>query len=354
MEIVEALDLSLHAVPAKRYSELPSHLKFMIDDEQKQHHADIVVSEKHARQGIQKVNESQTPRDVPDHELLQFKTIKNPIAAKKKRANWKAIQVSSKEKPIEERAKMKPVKSQSSPDLIRTARTTDFFTIRAHKNELVDIAKQNMFKTTFDVDNEPILPWKSIYRKPKKVKKPTSPYKLDAGGKGNQDRTLIKFHSERSSKKESSKFQPPANETFEFKTKELAFRPKLSPENYRVLNPSSSSCQLVHSKFLQLPDNHLPHEHLHESDAVAEKKTKADQTARQRRGGPALLVDTERILQMKSTSKETLDDVSDSDTELTDSLSVKDNVNEISKTKSKTVAHRLPHDQQRKVHQETS
>jgi hypothetical protein len=332
----ETPGLCMDGRAAQKYASLPPHLQFMfgtLTKEQTSSQKEISIANRKLKADLQFVPDllsATSMKPLEDHELLKLKTIKNPVADKKKRANWKAIQLSNKDKDKSPKAvepHKLPVKSQSSPALIRTARTEEFFTLREHQNELAEMARQHIFHTTIDVENEPVLPWKSVFRKPRKVKKPISPYRLDAvGGKGNQDRNVTKFFSERSSKKDSSKFDQPMNELLiERGTKELKFRPKLGMESYRVLNPSNSSPQLVHSNFFQLPEDHVANQHLHESPPPSRQNT-ARLTISKRQ---MHTVDVKVLKHLRPGGALTDDigkDDNDDDTEITDSLSVRDNI----------------------------
>jgi hypothetical protein len=340
----ENANLAVPAQPAQRYDTLPSHLNFMWTATSTKNTNELAVKElvvntRNAKADLQLAAEltAKTKKVYADNELIKYKTIKNPVTEKKKRSNWKEIQLSAKDKPAPPNPKAQPVRSQSSPALIRETRTQDFMTIREHRNELVDIARKNLFHTTIDEENEPVLPWKSVFRKPKRVKKPLSPFKMDNTGKGNQEKALAKYYSERVSKKESDKLQQPRPGIEPLSHRDIMvhnYNPKGSLDQYRLVNPSSSSSQLVHSNsFFELPDDHIANQDLHESPPPSSRQRQVIVQEREHRHETVKEEIYGRKSMLRDVAKEAKEvkhvepiDDTDNKSDITDSLSVRENI----------------------------
>jgi hypothetical protein len=340
----ENANLAVPAQPAQRYDTLPSHLNFMWTATSTKNTNELAVKElvvntRNAKADLQLAAEltAKTKKVYADNELIKYKTIKNPVTEKKKRSNWKEIQLSAKDKPAPPNPKTQPVRSQSSPALIRETRTQDFMTIREHRNELVDIARKNLFHTTIDEENEPVLPWKSVFRKPKRVKKPLSPFKMDNTGKGNQEKALAKYYSERVSKKESDKLQQPRPGIEPLSHRDIMvhnYNPKGSLDQYRLVNPSSSSSQLVHSNsFFELPDDHIANQDLHESPPPSSRQRQVIVQEREHRHETVKEEIYGRKSMLRDVAKEAKEvkhvepiDDTDNKSDITDSLSVRENI----------------------------
>lgn len=182
-----------------------------------------------------------------DHELVMYRTIKKPT---KKRHKHKAVPVATFPSLTTESV----VKPQDSPAWIRHKHLQEFYLVREHQNAIAELARKNMFQSSFTDENEIVLPWKSPSRTPRKARKPKSPYILDEPSQKYSEKSSMK--SSKGPKNTSTPIVTNYTPLLS-KTKEISLRDKLAIENYHVMNPSNNSSQSVYSSFLSLPEGHI-------------------------------------------------------------------------------------------------